>query len=45
MELCSHGHDEVCHDSRSCPLCEAKDTIRGLEQIVKDLEQEVKDLN
>ncbi len=23
MELCSDGHDEVCYDGRSCPVCDA----------------------
>lgn len=21
MELCSDGHDEICHDERKCPIC------------------------
>lgn len=23
MNLCSSGHDEVCYDGRTCPVCEA----------------------
>lgn len=23
MELCSKGHEEVCYESRLCPVCDA----------------------
>lgn len=21
MEMCSDGHDEICHEDRKCPIC------------------------
>jgi hypothetical protein len=41
MELCSDGHDEICYNSRYCPLCDMRD---DLEDYIIDLEQEVSDL-
>ena len=36
MELCSHGHDEICFDGGRCPLC---DTIELLRDAERELEQ------
>jgi len=42
MELCSNGHDEVCYDSRNCPVCamidDLEDQIRELQEKIDDLE-------
>ena len=32
MDLCSNGHDEICHNERTCPLCEAKEEIKRWEK-------------
>jgi len=41
MNLCSNNHDEICHDSRNCPLCalrEEKDSeIAALTDRVDEL--------
>jgi peptidoglycan hydrolase CwlO-like protein len=37
MNLCSSGHDEVCYEGRSCPVCEVNDNLSDKE---KDLEAE-----
>lgn len=45
MNLCSNGHDEVCFESKNCPVCEMevklKEQISKLEDQIKDLENEV----
>ena len=32
MEMCSNGHEEICHSERYCPLCEVNDKIQSLEE-------------
>jgi len=32
MKLCSDSHEEICYDSRHCPLCEAKEEIAQWEK-------------
>jgi len=44
MELCSDGHEEVCFEGRTCPVCEEMDEIKRLEREIKDLENEVKEI-
>lgn len=44
MELCSDGHDEVCFDSRYCPVCGALKDISALEDTINDLENEIEQL-
>lgn len=41
MELCSDGHDEVCFEQRDCPVCEWKDKVDGLEELIQNLEQQL----
>ena len=41
MELCDDGHDEICFDSRNCPVCEIHDE---LQRQISDLEDEIYDL-
>jgi len=33
MNLCSEGHEEICYEARTCPLCE---TIRNMQQQIDD---------
>lgn len=44
MNLCSDGHEEICHEGRNCPVCEIikeKDgRIEDLENKVQSLEEE-----
>ncbi len=28
MELCSNGHEEVCYESRFCPVCAVKEEMQ-----------------
>jgi inorganic pyrophosphatase len=41
MNLCDDGHDEVCFDSRHCPVCEI---IKDNEDYTERLQDEIKDL-
>lgn len=47
MNLCDSGHDEVCYDGRTCPVCSVKeelsDEIKELTDRVKELELELED--
>ncbi len=44
MNLCSDGHDEVCFDGRSCPVCdiisEKDEKINELETTILILKEE-----
>ena len=42
MNLCSDGHDEICHAERNCPMCALIDSHK---QTVSDWEDKVYDLN
>ncbi len=44
MDLCSFQHEEICYESRNCPLCEANNTIEELKEQVKNLEKEIENL-
>jgi hypothetical protein len=35
MELCSENHDEVCYESRRCPVCDVREDLEGS---IEDLE-------
>ena len=37
MELCSHHHEEICHNSGYCPFCDAKEEIKDLLQEMEGL--------
>jgi hypothetical protein len=52
MNLCSDGHDEICHEGRKCPVCELikeheknaevlEDKITGLESEIEDLKGQI----
>ena len=47
MELCSGGrprHDEIVHNERKCPLCEALEEIADLKGKIEDLEVDIEAL-
>lgn len=51
MEMCSDGHDEIVHDERNCPLCEALEelndhhqTIEMRDNRIEELESKIEDL-
>lgn len=41
MKLCDDKHDEVCYDSRHCPVCEKIEEIEQLEKTINDLEEKI----
>jgi predicted nucleic acid-binding Zn-ribbon protein len=40
MDICSHGHEEVCYESKSCPACDLLEQMKELEEQIKALEQD-----
>jgi TolA-binding protein len=48
MELCSDSHDEVCFDSKHCPVCwirdDLEDQIDELNNTISDLNDEINEL-
>lgn len=44
MTLCSDGHNEVCYDGKTCPVCAAIDERKDVERAIKDLEEEIEEL-
>lgn len=42
MNLCDSGHDEICYDSKNCPLCEAQEIMQEHEEKIKELEEDLK---
>lgn len=50
MHICSHRHDEIVHNERSCPLCaviadkeDAEGKIKELEDKVNSLEEQIRE--
>lgn len=43
MNLCNDGHEEVCYEGRSCPVCAEQEKIEDLEDKIIDLKQELDD--
>jgi hypothetical protein len=41
MDLCSKGHDEICHEGRKCPFC---DYMEKANNEMEDLRKEINDL-
>lgn len=39
MNLCSDGHDEICYEGRSCPLCAFKEVFESLRDENIELEE------
>ena len=44
MNLCSSGHDEVCHEGRNCPACEAIAEMNALQKEKDELQDQVDEL-
>jgi len=48
MNLCNHGHDEVCFEGRNCPVCEMEtdknSEISKLEDKISELENQIGEL-
>jgi polyhydroxyalkanoate synthesis regulator phasin len=44
MRLCDDDHDEICYDSRDCPLCEKQKEVDRLQEQVEELRDEIKEL-
>lgn len=42
MTLCTAGHDEICYEGRSCPLC---DVIEEMNREISILEEEIKEIH
>ena len=42
MQMCSSSHDEIVHDSRKCPLCEA---LSEIEDFVKSVAEQQEEIN
>lgn len=40
MNICNSGHDEIVFDSMWCPLCQADEEMRELEERCERLEAE-----
>lgn len=39
MNLCSDGHEEVCFDSRQCPVCAIKTQLEEIKLELKESEK------
>lgn len=35
MNTCSHGHEEIVHETRNCPLCSALEDIEELQKALQ----------
>jgi uncharacterized protein Yka (UPF0111/DUF47 family) len=44
MNLCDDGHEEVCYEGRSCPVCEKMDEIRELENEIDRLTRDIEEM-
>jgi hypothetical protein len=43
MNLCSSGHDEVCYEGRTCPVCDLREDLEdSIKDLTKELEEEKK---
>ena len=40
MDLCSDGHEEICYDGRTCPMCALIEEKTDLEDKIEKLEAE-----
>ena len=45
MQLCSTGHDEICYESRNCPLCTAIQEADKLQKDITELQTEMLQLD
>lgn len=48
MKLCEYNHNEVCHNSKECPVCQLSDEknseITDLNDKIFELEKQIDDL-
>jgi len=44
VELCSSGHDEVCFDGRSCPVCDVLADLLNAEEDIEILKADIREL-
>ena len=48
MEICYHGHDEIVHNERKCPICELIETkneeIASLRDEIADLTNQYEEM-
>jgi len=44
MNLCSHGHEEICFESRKCPMCELEMEKERLQERIDELKSEIEAL-
>lgn len=40
MYLCSRGHEEICFESRNCPLCEVISEKKEVEEELRTVKEE-----
>jgi len=45
MYLCNSGHDEVCYESGSCPVCEEIVKVSALEDDLSDAQSQIRELD
>lgn len=41
MTVCDNGHDEVCYESGSCPVCKEQEEVKELTRKVEELEKDI----
>ncbi len=44
MELCSDGHEEVCYESKKCPVCEEKRKSSDFEDEIYNLNEQISEM-
>lgn len=45
MDICNFNHEEIVHIGRNCPLCDAQDSIKDLENDIVSLEETFEELS
>ena len=46
MNLCHRGHEEVCHELNTCPVCDAiKEKNKRIEQLENDLKDSQREVD
>ena len=43
MNLCSDGHEDICYESRDCPLCNKIKELDAAEELVRQLDTKLED--
>lgn len=44
MNTCGDGHDEICFIGRTCPLCVAKAELKGYEDEIAEMRENLKEI-